>query len=62
MVKTKTESIWTYVFLEKEQFYNKIYNKLSTNCTIEKICCTSPMSMIDWKEYHFKWTYKSYKQ
>jgi hypothetical protein len=58
-LETQTESIWTYVFLNKNQFINKLYNKTATWEVIEEIPFTAPQSLQEWRELHYKWSIQS---
>jgi len=40
-----TESIWTYIMLEKARFTNRYYNPVATRDIIECIPMTAPFAM-----------------
>lgn len=54
-----TESMWTYVMLERRRFTNKFYNPVATRDIIEQIPLTAPICMHEWHEYLFKWSQKA---
>lgn len=55
-----TESMWTYVMLEKARFTNRYYNPTATRDIIEQIPLTTSNCMQEWREYLYKWSYKSH--
>ena len=64
-LEERTESIWTYVLLERERFTNKFYSPTTTQDVIEQIPVTAHFALKEWREFHFKWTtrgYDSYNQ
>jgi len=59
-LKQKTESIWTYIYLERERFTNKFYNPLQTKEVVEQIPLTAHFTLKEWREWHFKWAARGY--
>ena len=59
-IKDNTESVWTYVMLEKVRFTNKYYNPVATRDIIENIPLTAPFCMKEWREFLYKWSQKSH--
>lgn len=55
----KTESIWTYVLLNKHRFTNRFYDEHASPKIIPEIPVTSAFSVNEWRELHFKWTTNS---
>lgn len=59
-VRDNTESMWTYVMLEKARFTNRFYNPVATKDIIEQIPLTAPFCLQEWREFHFKWSKQSH--
>ena len=59
-VPDHTESIWTYILLEKQRFTNRYYNPEATRDIIQQIPLTAPICMQEWREFLFKWSQKSH--
>jgi hypothetical protein len=59
-VVENTESIWTYVMLEKPRFTNKYYNPEATKDIIEQVPLTAPFCMQEWREHLYRWSRKSH--
>ena len=51
----KTESMWTYVLMEKLRFTNKFYSPENTNEIIQAVSYTAPFAVQEWREFFFKW-------
>ena len=51
----KTESMWTYVLMEKLRFTNKFYSPENTNEIIHAVPLTAPFAVREWREFFFKW-------
>ena len=55
-----TESIWTYVMLERVRFTNRYYNPIATRDIIEEVPLTAPFCFDEWREFFCKWTNKAH--
>ena len=59
-LKFKTESIWTYILLERERFTNKYYCPEHTKGVIDQIPITSHFCLKEWRELYYKWSPRGY--
>lgn len=61
-INDHTESMWTYVMLEKGRFTNRYYNPEATRGIIEQIPLTAPICLQEWRELLFKWSTNGYNR
>ena len=61
-IKDKTESIWTYIMLERPRFMNKFYSPDTTQGIIQFVPITAPWALQEWREYFYKWSNIGHRQ
>ena len=60
-VKSRTQSMWTYIFLERKSFTNKDYQDPSNTFNdkaakvLKEIPSTSALGLQEWRKFFYKW-------